>query len=80
MGNRLVLEKDEDVESWEGNGFDLGWSRGNRARTFGHGSVINVLEEVSYSDRMQNVVCEAIPLIDTSTCRTRLISFSVPAL
>jgi hypothetical protein len=31
MGNGLVLEEDEDAELWAGFGFDLGWSRGNRA-------------------------------------------------
>jgi hypothetical protein len=47
----------------QGLGFDLGWSRSNRTRTFGHGSVVNVLDEVSYRNRMQNVVCEAIPIL-----------------
>jgi hypothetical protein len=33
-----------------------------------HGSVINVSEEVSYRNRMQNVVSGAIPFVAPHTC------------
>jgi hypothetical protein len=49
-----------------GQGLGLIWA--GAGATGQHGSVINVSEEVSYRNRMQNVVCGAIPFVAPHTC------------